>query len=199
MSGKSIGLFLVLTGLLMMGMVWLLGGVSSPAPATKTTTRWTGLTAPLPPEQAAQKARERALAWQPDAVLVRVEASWRPGERWLEVRTLPVTWLFTYYSPTAGALATVSVNAEKVYWIPPMEVTRPPRALPVFPPPYGVDRMWLTFLGAGGEEFIRQHPDAFIHVVLQMEDQGPLWQVVAAGKEGNLTVQMSADTGALIP
>lgn len=196
MGGKSVGLFLVLIGLLILGLVWLLGGVSAPAPAT--TTRWTGLTAPLPLEQAAQKARERALAWQPDAVLVRVEASWRPGEQWLEVQTLPVTWLFTYYSPTAGALATVSVNAEKVHWIPPMEITRPPRALPAFPPPYGVDRMWLTFLGAGGKEFVRQHPDALIQIVLRMEE-GPIWQVSAVGGGGFLQVQISAETGTLIP
>lgn len=197
MQGKSIGLFLVLTGLLILGLVGLLSGGSSPAPAR--AVRWTGLTAPLPPEQAVQKAQERALAWQQDAVLVRVEASWRSDERWLEVRTLPVNWLFTYYSPAEGSLASVSVNANKVQWIPPMEVPRPPRPLPPFPPPYGVDQMWMTFLGAGGEEFIRQYPDSLIQVVLQMGREGPVWQVSAVGEGGLLKVQMSAETGALIP
>lgn len=197
MQGKSIGLFLVLTGLLILGLVGLLSGGSSPAP--DRAMRWTGLTAPLPPEQAVQKARERALAWQPDALLVRVEASWRPDERWLEVRTLPVTWLFTYYSPAQSSLASVSVNADNVQWIPPMEIIRPPRPLPAFPPPYGVDQMWLTFLGAGGKEFIQQYPDSLIQILLQMEDKEPVWRVSAVGKEGVLKVQISAETGALIP
>ncbi len=197
MKGKVVGLFLVLTGLLLMGIVGLLSGPSVSAPAA--TTRWTGITAPLPPEQAAQKGQERASAWRPDAVLARVEASWRPDERWLEVRTLPVTWLFTYYSPSEKAIATVAVSAEKVHWIPPVEVARPPRALPAFPPPYGVDRMWMTFLGAGGEEFIRRHPDALIHILLQMEETGPLWRVSAVGEGGAIKVQINAETGAVIP
>lgn len=197
MSGKSIGWFLILIGLFIVGIVGLFSIRSSPVPTP--TTRWSGVVAPLPPEHAVQKAQERATAWQPDAVLVRVEASWRPGERWLEVRTLPVTWLFTYYSPAEGSLATVSVNAEEMYWIPPVEIIHPPRRLPVFPPPYGVDRMWMTFLGAGGEEFIRQYPDALIQIVLQMEREGPVWRVSAVGEGGLLKVQMSAETGALIP
>lgn len=197
MKGKVVGLFLVLTGLLMMGIMGLLSG--SPVSAPAATARWTGVTAPLPPEQAAQKGQERASAWRPDAVLVRVEASWRPDERWLEVRTLPVTWLFTYYSPSEKAIVTVAVSAEKVYWVPPMEVARPPRALPAFPPPYGVDRMWLTFLGAGGEEFVRQHPDALIHILLQMEEMGPLWRISAMGEEGAIKVHINAETGAVIP
>ncbi len=197
MKGKVIGLFLVLTGLLMMGIVGLLSVSSSSAPAART--QWTGITAPLPPDQAAQKGQERASAWRPDAVLVRAEASWRPGERWLEVRILPVTWLFTYYSPSEKAIATIAVSAGKVYWIPPMEVARPPRALPAFPPPYGVDRMWLTFLGAGGKEFLHQHPDALIHILLQMEETGPIWRVSAAGEGGAINVHINAETGAVIP
>ncbi|MBC7226284.1 MAG: hypothetical protein H5T61_03530 [Thermoflexales bacterium] len=197
MSGKSIGGVLVLTGLVIMGLVGLLGREASPAPAA--TNRWTGLASPLPPEQAFQKAWERAREWQPDAVLVRVEASWRPGERWLEVRTLPVTWLFTFYSSAARALATVSVNAEKTYWIPPVEVAYAPRPLPAFPPPYGVDRMWMTFRAAGGEEFVRQYPDALIHIVLQVGEEGTVWQMDAVGVERSLKVRMSAETGVLIP
>ncbi len=197
MKGKTIGLFLVLMGLLMLGIVGFLSG--SPSSAPDTTARWTGITAPLPLEQAAQKGQERASAWQPDAVLVRVEASWRPSERWLEIRTLPVMWVFTYYSPSGKAIATVSVGAEKMHWVPPMEVVRPPRALSAFPPPYGVDQMWLTFLGAGGEEFVRQHPDALVHILLQMEETGPIWQVSAVGEEGSIKVRINAETGVVIP
>jgi len=191
------GVLVILVMLLTVGVVGWLTGSGSAAPAR--VVQWSGVAAPLPPEHAAQKARERATAWRPDAVLVRVEASWRPDERWLEARSLPVTWLFTYYSPSEDALATVAVNAEKLLWMPPMEAIQPPRALPTFPPPYSASQMWLTFLGAGGGEVVRQHPGSLVHISLQMEDEGPVWRVSVVGEGGLWTVRIHAETGTVIP
>ncbi len=198
MSGKGLLIvFLTLAAVLAAGVILLSGGPSAaPSPSS---VRWTGVSAPPPLEMSVQKAGERAAAWQRDAVLVRVEASFRPGTRWLEAQTLPVTWLFTYYSPSARALATVGINAEKVLWIPPQEVLEPPQALPSFPPPYGVDKMWLTFQGAGGEEFIRQHPGAMVHIALQMENGTPVWEVSAVEENAHFSVRIHAETGIVLP
>lgn len=198
MNGKQLLVVLLVLVLLVVGMVALGGKVFSP-PSSPPVVRWKGVAAPAPLEVATQKAGERAIAWQPDAVLVRVEASFRPGTRWLETRLLPVNWLFTYYSPSAGALATVAVNAEKTLWIPPMEVSEPPQPLPAFPPPYGVDQMWLTFRGAGGEEFLSQHPGAMVHIALQMEEGAAVWQVSAVEKDAYFAVRIDAETGTVLP
>lgn len=190
------GLLVVLTLLLAIGLAIV---VRTGPSSVSQTVRWTGVAAPLPPEMAVQKAQERAAAWAPDAVLVRVEASFRPSTRWLEAYTLPVTWLFTYFSPSARALATVGVNAERLFWIPPQEVLATPQMLPAFPPPYGVDKMWLTFQGTGGKEFLLKHPDAVVHIALQMENGAPVWLVSAIGEGGVWSVRLNAETGIVLP
>ncbi len=187
----------MLAALLAVGTAILSGGpLSTPSPSV---VRWTGVAAPPPLEMAVQKAGERAAAWQADAVLVRVEAAFRPGSRWLEAQTLPVTWMFTYYSPSARALATVGINAGKVFWIPPLEVPGAPHPLPSFPPPYGADKMWLTFRGAGGEEFLRQHSGAMVYITLQMADGIPVWEVGAVEEKAHLSVRIHAETGTVLP
>ncbi|MGQ9804001.1 MAG: hypothetical protein ACUVSH_09220 [Anaerolineae bacterium] len=198
MNGRHIWLgLIIMAALAAAGLIILSGGhPSAPRPAA---VRWAGVAAPVPLETGAQRARERAVAWQPDAVLVRVEASFRPGTRYWDALQLPVTWSYTYYSPSARALATVAVNAEKTFWIPPMEAPQPPRPVVPFPPAYAVNRMWMTFRGAGGEEFLRQHPNALVSICLRMGEREPVWEVNAVEGDARLTVRMSAETGVVLP
>lgn len=198
MNGRHIWLGLIVVAMLIAaGMVILSGAFSSAS--RPTAVRWTGIAAPVPLETGAQKAGERAAAWQPDAVLVRVEASFRPGTQYQDVLQLPVTWSYTFYSPSADALATVAVNAEKMLWIPPTEVPQPLRPLAPFPPSYGVGRMWMTFRGAGGEEFLRQHPGAVVSICLRMGERESIWEVNAVDGEASLAVRISAETGIVLP
>lgn len=171
---------------------------SSPFSPSSDSAQWTGVVAPLPLGDAARQANDRAGAWQEDAALIRVEASWRPGPRWLDHDVPPVAWSFYYYSPAAGAVATVAVDAEHTMWVPPVVVARPPALLDSFPPAYGIEMVWLTFRAAGGRAFIEEHPNASVAFRLQTEDGQAIWRVAAIEGDAHLVVRMSADTGVVL-
>ncbi len=191
----------VVVFLLVVGSVWLVIGtyarpqVSQPS---RPVAVWKGLALPLEIESAAQRAQERAQDWQSDVVLVRVDASWRPGPERLHLEIPPVAWSFYYYSPTAGTVASVVVDAAYTFWVPPVPVTSPLVVLDPFPPLHGSRTAWLTFRAAGGEEFIRAHPDAAVTLVLR-EEERPVWTVLAAFEGHHLEVRVDADTGLAVP
>lgn len=55
------------------------------------------------------KAQQTAVAWQPDAQLLNVSATWPQGSTAQQIRDGASTWGFTFYSPAAQQIAVISV------------------------------------------------------------------------------------------
>lgn len=196
-------LLLFVTALvLVIGTVWifLASSLESQAPPPdRPAAAWTGIVPPLALESAARRAGERAQDWQADATLVRVESSWRPGPDRLDLEIPPVAWSFYYYSASTQKVASAAVNSDDVFWVPPVWTESKPLPLDPFPPPYDSRMAWLAFRGAGGEEFIRNHPEATVTFVLRAEEEGTFWRVFATSEEHHLQVRIDATTGLVIP
>ena len=150
-------------------------------------------------EESVQRAEARARAWAADAILIRAEAPWRPGAAGRETETPPVTWSFFYYSPATRELAGVVVGGEQLYWVPPLELSYVPKSIPALPP-YGVEVAWLSFRAAGGEEFLRDHPETMVDFRLRpYESGGIIWSVAAFDGQDYLEVLIDANSGAVLP
>ncbi len=159
---------------------------------------WRGLSAPISLSDAAQRAQARASQWAGDAALVRAEASWRPDDNWVKASQPAVSWSLGYYSPQQHALALVSVRGAEVLWVPPIEVTQVLTPLQAFPPRAGVDVAWLTFRGAGGDDFLKAHPDALVQFQLRQKETSMVWDVLAVKGDANWEVLIDAESGLLI-
>jgi hypothetical protein len=196
-------LLLFVTALiLVVGTAWLFlaSSLESQAPpAERPSTTWTGVVPPSAVEDAARRAGDRAGSWQSDAQLVRVEATWRPGPDRLDVEIVPVAWSFYYYSPSTSRVASAAVNSNDVFWVPPVWTENAPLPLEPFPPAHGARSAWLAFRGAGGEDFIRTHPEATVTFVLRAEEEGMFWRVFATSEEHHLQVRIDAESGLVIP
>jgi hypothetical protein len=198
---------LIFAAVLLVGgaLIWLAVQLTTPSRPSQPdqpqqpVVLWTGIEPPLALDSAAERGAERARAWQTDAILVRVEATWRPGPERLHVEIPPVAWSLYYYSPSARRLASAVVDAAQTFWVPPVPALVPPQELAPFPPPHECRTAWLTFRGAEGEEFIRAHPDATVSMVLRMQEGRPVWTVLAASGEHHLKVSVDAETGLALP
>lgn len=159
---------------------------------------WTGLAPPIDLAVAEQQARAAALAWAADAALMRVEATWRPVGEWVQTESPPVSWAYYYYAPSQGAVLPLSVRGEQLFTTPAVAVPGEPRTLAVFPPPTTVEMAWLSFRAAGGEEFLKAHEGAAVHMQLQATTEGDQWRITAFTPEANIKVTIDAATGLVI-
>ena len=146
-------------------------------------------------EDAGARARERAEAWSADAVLVRVESSWYVVPGWQGMALPPLAWGFLFYSPSEGTLATVVVGDTELLWVPQVEIPVVPIAIETFPPAYAPHLVWVTFLAAGGEAFVRDHPRAQVTFRLQPGDDGVMWTVSAFQEDAGVEVSLDAHSG----
>jgi len=60
------------------------------------------------------KAQQTAVAWQPDAKLLNVSATWPQGSNIQDLQNGQTTWGFTFYSPSARQIAILSVIEDTV-------------------------------------------------------------------------------------
>lgn len=189
------GLALVLAvGLFVGSAVWQLKRQAPP------TIVWTGLSPLVDFTEAETRARARAQEWSSDVRLVMVEGSWRPTPDWLQTEYLPISWSYTYYSSAQQAMATVGINGEQVMWVPPFPAGQARPAITPLPVPQGPHVAWLSFRAAGGEAFLRAHPNATVKFVLRQAEAGPQWDVLSVADNGeSFKVKVDALSGALMP
>lgn len=202
MTNKSWLLLLLGLGLLLVLGVFLLWRVSSgslvtPPEVPQNKTSWTGLSPFVSLQEAEQQATARTQAWAVDAQLIKASAVWKPSAEWLEVEQPPVAWSFYYYSAANEAIASPTVRGGEVFWSPPLEVAMAPTPLNDFPPPHGVNVAWLSFLGAGGEDFLRQHAGATVQFQLKQRDV-PVWIVTAFTPEAHTEIKIDATSGKVL-
>lgn len=152
-------------------------------------------TADVPLVEAHGRAESRAVDWSEDAVLVRVEANWYVTADWRATTLPPLAWGFLFFSPSEGTLATVVVDDTELLWVPPAAIPVVPAAIETFPPAYAPDLAWVTFLAAGGETFIQDHPQAQVTFRLWPGDAGLMWTVSAFQEEAHVEATLDAHSG----
>lgn len=194
-----IGLLLIL----LMGMALLWGVLSqqasrAPTPPQQQGVLWTGLAPPIDLAAAEQQARAAALTWAADAILMRVEATWRPTGEWIQTESPPVSWAYYYYAASQGAILSLSVRGEELFTTPATTIPNPPRTLAAFPPATTVEMAWLTFRAAGGEEFLKTNTGAAVQLQLRATAEGDRWVITAFSPEANMQMSIDADTGLLL-
>jgi hypothetical protein len=196
--GVLIMALLLALAFFLLNILYAVNAPTSAAPHGRTQI-WRATDSGMTLEESAQKAEARAREWAEDVVLIRAEAPWRPGEAGRELETPPVTWSFFYYSPATRELVGVVVGREQLYWIPPLEISYTPKAIPALPQ-YGVEVAWLSFRAAGGEAFLRAHPQTMVGFRLRpYEGGGIVWSVAAYDGQDYLEVLIDADSGAVLP
>mgnify|MGYP005844150695 FL=1 len=208
MSRKVQIVVIAILGLLVVGVYVALGGLFL-ARRGAQAARKSYITYPDPGVQriSAQRAYAQAFAlaqnWQGDAQLVGARASFRqeaPG-------TIGggQTWSFQFFSPSTSRLYLLSVQGEQAQGE--LAVERLVRAemTHVEVAQWQVDSedALLVFLSHGGEEFLRQHPEAVINLQLvpPKKNGGLIWLAsgVAPGGQAVFFVQIDAQTGSVIP
>ncbi|MDF1515582.1 MAG: PepSY domain-containing protein [Anaerolineae bacterium] len=171
---------------------------ANPRTSRQQTQLWRGVDAAnaidLP--SALISAQQRSKTWSSDVELIRIDASWRPTRDEQKQTDPAVSWSFYFYSPDKAALASVHVTGSQVFWVPPIQLTYAPEAIPGLPP-FGVDVAWLTFRAAGGDDFLLRHKDAMINFHLHNKDDALVWTVTAFDDRGKHDVVVDANTGVL--
>jgi len=193
-----IALILVLVAVVVVLLINLVPLVADLSRASEPESVRQEVTSTVSLEEAGVRARERAEVWSADAVLVRVESSWYAVPGWQTMTVPPLAWGFLFYSPSEGTLATVVVDDTELLWVPPAAIPVTPAAIETFPPAYAPELVWLTFLGAGGDTFIRDHPQAQVTFRLRPGDAGLMWTVSAFQDDAHVEVSLDAGSGIVI-
>jgi len=139
-----------------------------------------------------EKARSRAVEWQPDAELVSAAAQWQlaGGERLMLEQA---SWSFNFYSPATSQVQIIVVDQAGAH---------PVRQIPVSRAPVPVGAGWSTegndllqtFLAHGGEQFIRQHDPVSVHFRLSAQERGrPTWYLGAIAPEARQSFVVGVD------
>jgi hypothetical protein len=155
-------------------------------------------TSPLTAEEALGPAKEAALRWRSDARLVSVSATWNRASR-ESLLAGPAGWSFVFYSPSAGEIQYVGVGPKGASLS---------RSFPAPTPPETVEEDWrflaadalLFFLASRGEQYLRDHPAAAVHLRLGVESGHMVWTILAVeGEKEPFILRLNAHTGERLP
>ena len=147
-------------------------------------------------------AEATALAWQPDAQLVSLTATWR--ETAVNLVGSPIEWVFRFYSPSRQHYYFVTIAPDG-------RVQGVEHARPVdLPPPLIPGDAWqvdsvaalATWLDYGGGAMLGANPGIEVSAQLNVPTPGgdPTWAVVGfdPGSNDFLTVMIHADSGEVL-
>jgi hypothetical protein len=143
-------------------------------------------------EVAREKAQTWAVGWRSDAQLVGAATRWQPkrGDRLTSYRS---SWSFSFYSPAAGQVQTITVDRTGA---------QPVRQVSVSKAPVPVEADWSldsddllsTFMAYGGDEFIREHARVNLHFRLSGQDaERPTWYLSAIDPEARQSFVVGVD------
>ncbi len=147
---------------------------------------------------AGARARDRAASWAGDAELIRITSVWLPTPGWEDLQQPPLAWVFTFYSPSARAVASAAIDDDVVLWVPPREIPTRPRSLSVFPPDQGPSVAWLTFRASGGDRYLAQGSETQVSFRVEQREATPVWVVTAHMTGSQMETVVDAQTGVLL-
>jgi hypothetical protein len=172
------------------------GGVPGPVPTY--TVVFTQVTA----RGLYPAAEGAALAWQPDAQLVSLTATWRGTA--VDQVGAPVEWVFRFYSPSRRLYYFVTVMPDgQVQSIEhARQVDLPPPVIPVEAWRLDSAEALATWLDHGGGAMLGARPGIEVSAQLNVPTPGgdPTWAVVGfdVGSDDFLTVMIHADSGEVL-
>jgi hypothetical protein len=208
MSRKAQMAVIVILGLIVVGLYVALGGLFITRRGAQAT-RKSYITYPDPGVQrvsahrAYAQAQVQAQTWQADAQLAGARASFRresPG-----VVGGGQTWSFQFFSPSTSQLYLLPMQGEQPQVESAAERRVHAEITSVEVAQWQVDSedALLFFLSHGGEEFLRQNPEAVINLQLipPKKEGGLIWLASGVAQAGQAVffVQIDAQTGSVIP
>jgi hypothetical protein len=144
------------------------------------------------------QAEELARAWQGDAQLIGVVATWvRPAEP--DLLTTQANWAFYFYSPASGEMFLVTADESGMAGAP--DTTTGFSPVPIPPSAWPVDsaEALITFLDHGGRQFMNEQfvTTAQLRLSASLKPGKVVWMVAALSstRRTAMSVVVDASTG----
>jgi hypothetical protein len=149
-------------------------------------------------------AQRRAQEWQSDAMLLSATATWPQGARQEELLTGETTWGFTFYAPSTGATATISVVEDKAQLV--SQGTHQPASPPLDAGGWKLDSKEAiqSLLDEGGAGFISNEGVTILTMTLSTDNQYQnnrvewLLALIAPQSGHTLTMRLDANSGEIL-
>ncbi len=148
--------------------------------------------------EALPAAEEAARAWQSDAQLVSVNASWRglPPD---ELISEEVNWSYTFFSPQARSARIWSVTPQGAAAADTIDASPNTRVLDYAAWKVDSPQVLTTFLEYGGRRFLEENPEATVSLRLGPTEDGDssIWLAfgLSSSNRATLTVQVDPASG----
>lgn len=144
-------------------------------------------------------AQRAALAWQPDAQLLRATATWLPVQEPRALRDGAGQWAFTFYSSATGLVGDISVVGGETTAVTERRVDQPLTPLQVGGWRIDSDEAVDLLLANGGADFIRQEGVTTLSMNLMTDTAENritwLMALFANRTRQSLTLRLDANTG----
>ncbi|MCL4262464.1 MAG: hypothetical protein KJ069_04585 [Anaerolineae bacterium] len=140
--------------------------IARQAAVVAPTSVYTGETALI----AYARAQGAAAAWQSDARLLNVQATWPQLANAQELRDGKTTWGFTFYSPTAQEIAVISVVEEAARIVSQGPHQQTAALLNATGWNLDSDQAITRLLEAGGSQFVAETGVSSLTMMLTMDD-----------------------------
>ncbi len=149
-------------------------------------------------------AQNEAQAWQPDAELLNATATWPQGAPVQQLLDGETSWSFTFYSPSAGKTALISVVEGKAALVSAATYTQENPVLNVSGWNLDSQEVIRALLQEGGNDFMKQEPITTLTTALFTDDpeqNGRIeWQVslISLANGRALMVRIDATSGEIL-
>jgi hypothetical protein len=176
--------------------------VSEPAGAPKPVPTYTVVFTQVTAQGLYPNAEGLARAWQPEAQLVSVTATWRNTA--INLVGQPADWVFRFYSPASRRYYFVTVRPDGQ-----MQGIEHARQVDIAPPVLPIEAWRInsvealaTWLDNGGGDMLGAKPGIEVSAQLNVPTEGgePVWTVVGydTGSDDYLTVMVDAASGEVL-
>ena len=149
-------------------------------------------------------AQNEAQAWQPDAKLLNATATWPQGASAQQLLDGETSWSFTFYSPTAGETALISVVEGEATLVSTAAHAQENPVLNVSGWNLDSQEVVRSLLEAGGNDFMQQEQVTTLTTALFADDQeqnGRIeWQasLISLANGRALTLRIDATSGEIL-
>lgn len=172
--------------------------IAQRANAIAPTPPFAGQTAKVAYAAALQKAQE----WHDDAILVNASATWPQGTSQQDLLAGTTTWGFSFYSPQAASLATISVVDNQASLV--SETAHQQPAPPLEASGWNLDSRDAIqqFLSEGGVNFIGNNGITTLTAMLSLDNPNNriewLLSLFATQTERSFTMRIDATSGEVL-
>jgi hypothetical protein len=194
---------LLISGIVIIFLVVVTGGDTAEETAMQEivaapTSVFTGSTS----MQAYELAKDEALRWQSDAVLLKADTTWPRGTSREKLLSGTTTWILGFYSPSSSSTANISVLDDQAKLVNQYDLGQPlsPKEVDQWRIDSGVAMYRL--LDEGGEDFLSENGTSTLTMSLSTDNESERleWFLLLFGTQaGNsLAMRLDASTGEVL-